>query len=78
MQVQDAIKSDHDVPLQRLRHLCGKCFPTELNAVQICDYCLYEFMEKAGHCENDDAQAIIASKKIQCVYCWSRHTLTDM
>jgi hypothetical protein len=35
-------------------------------------------MEKGGYYDTDDAQAAIASKKIQCVYCWSRHTLTDM
>jgi len=33
-------------------------------------------MEKGGFYESEELQ--MSSKKIQCVYCWSRHTLTDM
>lgn len=32
-------------------------------------------MEKGGYY---DTEAAAKDKKIQCVYCWSRHTLTDM
>lgn len=35
-------------------------------------------MEKGGFYDNDDGHQQLNSKKIQCVYCWSRHTLTDM
>jgi len=35
----------------------------------ICEYCYEEYMEKGGYYD---------TKKIQCVYCWSRHTLTDI
>jgi hypothetical protein len=32
--------------------------------MQICDYCLDEFMEKGGYYDTDDAVAAIQSKKI--------------
>lgn len=36
-------------------------------------------MDKGGLYESTTADEAAASgKKIQCVYCWSRHTLTDM
>ena len=44
--------------------------------VQICEYCYEDYMEKGGY--YDAAGDATFNKKIQCVYCWSRHTLTDM
>ena len=35
-------------------------------------------MEKGGAYENEDSQAASLNRKIQCIYCWSQHTLTDM
>lgn len=32
---------------------------------------------KGGYYDGGDS-GFTNSKKIQCVYCWSRHTLTDM
>ena len=34
-------------------------------------------MEKGGYYDGTNDHATF-NKKIQCVYCWSRHTLTDM
>ena len=48
-----------------------------ISFVQICDYCYEDYMEKGGYYDSNDP-AFTNSKKIQCVYCWSRHTLTDM
>ena len=36
-------------------------------------------MEKGGlQHEGSEEAAFNHSQKIQCIYCWSRHTLTDM
>lgn len=42
--------------------------------MKICDYCYEDYMEKGGYYDNEGAK----DKKINCVYCWSRQTLTDM
>jgi len=34
-------------------------------------------MEKGGFYDGSNGDSTF-TKKIQCVYCWSRHTLTDM
>ena len=47
------------------------------STLQICDYCYEDYMEKGGYNDYNDP-TFTNSKKIQCVYCWSRHTLTDM
>jgi hypothetical protein len=46
--------------------------------VQVCEYCLEDLKESGGYYDNDETQSALNNKKIQCVYCWSRHTLTDM
>lgn len=46
-----------------------------LSNLQICDYCYEDYMEKGGYYDSDQATK---DKKISCVYCWSRQTLTDV
>lgn len=46
--------------------------------VQICEYCYEDYMEKGGFFDEGNSAAAAFGKKLQCVYCWSRHTLTDM
>jgi len=41
----------------------------------ICDYCYEDYMEKGGYYEKGQESY---SRKFQCLYCQSRHTLTDI